>query len=61
MRGQSCSYDVRARCAVFVENLHTFGVTPVVAINAFLTAHEVAAVKRIAEEARAYGVALAEN
>ncbi len=46
-----------------IENLRKFGVTPVVAINAFHTdtAAEIAAVERIAHEAGAYGVALAEH
>ncbi|XWX02976.1 formate--tetrahydrofolate ligase [Aggregatilineales bacterium SYSU G02658] len=58
--------DVEAGAANMIrhiENVRKFGVTPVVAINAFHTdtADEVAAVKRIAAEAGAYGVALAEH
>lgn len=58
--------DVEAGAANMIrhiENVRKFGVTPVVAINAFHTdtADEIAAVKRIAEEAGAYGVALAEH
>ncbi len=46
-----------------LENLAKFGVTPVVAINAFThdTPAEIEAVKRIAEESGAYGVAVARH
>ncbi|MFQ3647280.1 MAG: formate--tetrahydrofolate ligase [Anaerolinea sp.] len=58
--------DVEAGAANMIrhiENLRKFGVTPVVAINAFHTdtAAEIAAVERIAQAAGAYGVALAEH
>lgn len=58
--------DVEAGAANMIrhiENLRKFGVTPVVAINAFHTdtAAEIAAVERIAHAAGAYGVALAEH
>jgi formate--tetrahydrofolate ligase len=58
--------DVEAGAANMIrhiENLCKFGVTPVVAINAFHTdtAAEIAAVERIAQAAGAYGVALAEH